>query len=73
MEEAGGEQSDEEDALEQNESDFNTYTEEQSFDFKSFIPRFAVKPVCEALALLFKDCETNSDFTNHCIVKLFHR
>ena len=35
--------------------------------------RFASRSVSAAFAQLFKRYRENSDFTNHCIVKMFHR
>ena len=45
----------------------------QAFDFKGFVERFASRSVSAAFAQLFKRYRENSDFTNHCIVKMFHR
>ena len=44
----------------------------QAFDFKGFVV-FASRSVSAAFAQLFKRYRENSDFTNHCIVKMFHR
>ena len=48
-------------------------TEDQAFDFEGFVIRFASGNVCSALAHLFKRYRDNSDFVNHCVVKMFHR
>lgn len=48
-------------------------TREDSFDFERFVNRFARPSVVEACGLALKDFQKNSEFTNHCIVKLLHR
>ena len=58
---------------EEYEEEYITYTSEQEFDFKTLASRFAVKSVCHAYALLFANYEKNSNYTNHCIIKMFHR
>ncbi len=68
-EEEGNEEEEEEEESQQVE----TYVTEQEFDFKGFVLRFAVKSVSAAYAHLFKKFLLNLDFTNHCIVKMFHR
>lgn len=50
-----------------------TQTVESEFDFNGFVARFAVKSVCSAYAILFANYRKNSDHTNHCIIKMFHR
>ena len=57
----------------ESEEEYQTYSSEQEFDFKGLASRFAVKSVCHAYSLLFANYEKNSDYTNHCIVKMFHR
>ena len=52
---------------------FVTTRVEQEFDFNGFAQRFAVKSVCSAYAILLANFEKNSDFTNHCIMKMYHR
>ncbi len=52
---------------------FVTQRVEQEFDFSMFVQRFGVKSVCSAYAILFANFEKNSDFTNHCVIKMFHR
>ena len=46
---------------------------EQEFDFSGYVQRFAVKSVCSAYSVLFKNFEKNTDYTNHCVIKMFHR
>ena len=46
---------------------------EQEFDFKGFVARFAVKNVCSAYAILLSNYDKNTDHTNHCLIKMFHR
>ena len=58
---------------EEYEDEYITYDSEKEFDFKSLAMRFAVKSVCNAYALLFANYEKNSGYTNHCIIKMFHR
>lgn len=58
---------------EEYEDEYITRSTEQKFDFQSLATRFAVKSVCHAYALLFANYEKNSDYTNHCVVKMFHR
>ena len=55
------------------EETYVTQRVEQEFDFTAFVQRFAVKSVCSAYAILFAAYAKNSDHTNHCIVKMFHR
>ena len=64
-----------EDEEEENEEEMvlATTTVEQEFDFNGFVERFAVKSVCSTYALLLAKFDTNSDFTNHCLIKMFHR
>jgi hypothetical protein len=50
-----------------------TYSVEQEFDFRQFVMKFASKSVCSAYGTLFANYEHNSDFTNLCIIKMFHR
>ncbi len=63
----------EEEEEEEDYGQVETYVEEQDFDFKGFVLKFAVRSVCSAYAHLFKDFRRNADFTNHCVVKMFHR
>ena len=58
---------------EEYEDEYITYDSEREFDFKSLAMRFSVKSVCNAYALLFANYEKNSGYTNHCIIKMFHR
>ena len=59
---------------EEDEEDmFVTTRVEQEFDFNGFAQRFAVKSVCSAYSILLANFEKNSDFTNHCIMKMYHR
>ena len=64
-----------EDEEEENEEEMvlTTTTVEQEFNFNGFVERFAVKSVCSTYALLLAKFDTNSDFTNHCLIKMFHR
>ena len=63
-----------EDDEEENEEEMVlTTTVEQEFNFNGFVERFAVKSVCSTYALLLAKFDTNSDFTNHCLIKMFHR
>ena len=48
-------------------------TQDQELDFKGLVLRFANKNVCQGFTRAFKDYRTNTDFLNHCIVKMFHR
>ena len=48
-------------------------TQDQELDFKGLVLRFANKNVCQAFGRAFKEYRTNTDFLNHCIVKMFHR
>lgn len=52
---------------------FVTYSVEQEFDFRYFVMKFATKNVCNAYGILFSNYAKNSDHTNLCIVKMFHR
>lgn len=61
------------DEEEEEEESAMTVVSEQEFDFKSFVFRFAIKNVCAPYALLFSNYSANSSFTNHCIIKMFHR
>ncbi len=66
----------EEEEVEEEEEEYatvETYVTEQHFDFVDFVLRFAIKNVCVAYAQLFGTFRGNSDFTNHCVVKMFHR
>ena len=58
---------------EEYEEEYVSYSSEQQFDFKSLANRFAIKSVCQAYSLLFANYVKNSDYTNHCIIKMFHR
>ena len=58
---------------EEYEDEYITYNSEQEFDFKNLAMRFVSKSVCHAYALLFANYEKNSEYTNHCIIKMFHR
>lgn len=42
-------------------------------DFRQFVMKFASKSVCAAYGVLFANYENNSEFTNLCIIKMFHR
>jgi timeless len=48
-------------------------TSDEAFDYKGFVLRFASRSVCAGFGHLFKRYRDNSDHTNHCIVKMFHR
>ena len=56
-----------------NSFQFETYSVEQEFDFRLFMMKFASKSVCSAYGVLFANYESNTDFTNLCIIKMFHR
>ena len=62
-----------EDEEEEEEERIVMTTVEQEFDFKGFVQRFAVKSVCSTYAILLANFDKNTDFTNHCIIKMFHR
>ena len=67
---------DEEDEFEDEENDMpqvEMVTQDQELDFTGLVLRFASKNVCQAFARSFKDYRTNTDFLNHCIIKMFHR
>jgi timeless len=64
---------DEEDEEDEGEETMVTTRVEQEFDFNSFLQRFAVQSVCSAYAILFANYDKNTDHTNHCIIKMFHR
>lgn len=66
-----GENEDEEE--EEDDSVVETYIGEEKFDLKAFILRYAHPQTCTCYAQLFRDYRTNSDSTNHAIVKMFHR
>nr|WAM46971.1 protein timeless 2 [Chrysoperla nipponensis] len=46
---------------------------ECNFNFTEFVNRFARPKVIEACGLALKQFDTNTEYTNHCIVKLLHR
>ncbi|MCL4138271.1 UNVERIFIED_CONTAM: hypothetical protein GTU68_039250 [Idotea baltica] len=46
---------------------------EQEFDMIGFVRRFAHTKVMQAYALMFRNFFKNSDVTNHCMLRLFHR
>ncbi|XP_045117033.1 protein timeless homolog [Portunus trituberculatus] len=46
---------------------------EQEFDFVGFVRRFANTKVVKAYSSLLHHYPTNTNHTNHCILKLFHR
>ncbi|XP_023244200.1 protein timeless homolog isoform X1 [Centruroides sculpturatus] len=46
---------------------------EKEFDFKGFVSRFANSKIVRAYAMLFKNFNKNSDYTNNCILKMLHR
>ena len=62
-----------EDEEEEEEETYVTQRVESEFDFNSFVQRFAVKSVCAAYTILFATYDKNSDHTNHCVIKMFHR
>ena len=77
-----GDENDIEPNEEENEEEFEseiednnveTYTAEQGFDFKGLVVRFANKNVCMAYSIMLKNYRRNSDFTNHCVIKMLHR
>lgn len=63
----------EEEEDEEEEEVMVTQKVEQEFNFNIFAAKFAVKSVCAAYAILLANYEKNSDHTNHCIIKMFHR
>ena len=62
-----------EDEEEEEMETYVTQRVEQEFDFKTFVQRFAVQSVCTAYAIIFNSYAKNTDHTNHCIIKMFHR
>ena len=75
--EQGEEENNDEEEEEEEEEDDDIRTETvisaQEFDFREFVLRFACKSVCSSAAVLLMGYRANTDFTNHCIAKLFHR
>lgn len=55
------------------ETQVETYTTDTGFDFTDLVLNYAVKKVVTAFGHLFSNYKNNSDHTNHCIVKMFHR
>ncbi|XP_073971907.1 circadian regulator timeout isoform X3 [Rhodnius prolixus] len=68
------EEDNEEDAEEDEEENVN-YREyaEQNFDIMDLIKRFASPKVIAICTSLLQTFDTNTDFTNHCVVKMLHR
>jgi timeless len=62
-----------EDEEEEEEETVETFVSNQEFDFKAFVLKFASRSVMMAYGQLFTHYNANSDFINHCIVKMFHR
>ena len=69
----GALEGEEEEEEEEEYATVETYVTEQEFDFRDFVLRFAVKSVCIAYSRLFAAFRRNSDHTNHCVAKMFHR
>ncbi|KAK8723590.1 hypothetical protein OTU49_011453 [Cherax quadricarinatus] len=65
------EDSDEEDEEEEEES--LMHIREEEFNFLEFVRRFANTKVMQAYSRLFKKYQSNSEYTNHCILKMYHR
>eukprot|EP00094_Tigriopus_californicus_P007121 TCALIF_06856-PA protein Name:"Similar to TIMELESS Protein timeless homolog (Homo sapiens)" AED:0.06 eAED:0.06 QI:44/0.83/0.71/0.85/0.83/0.71/7/0/1087 len=68
-----GEENDQEEDEEEEEVAVETYIGEQKFDLKGFVLRYANAQICTCYAQLFREYRTNSDSTNHAIIKMFHR
>ncbi|XP_076063170.1 protein timeless homolog isoform X1 [Oratosquilla oratoria] len=49
------------------------YVREQEFNFQEFVRRFANTRVMQSFYKLFRNFNNNSDYTNHCILKMYHR
>lgn len=62
---------DEEDEEDEEEQQYEERETELKFD--EFVRRFANIKVMMAYSKLFKQYEKNSKFTNHCILKMYHR
>ena len=58
---------------EEYEEEYIEYSSEREFNFKEFTMRFAVKSVIQTYSLVLANYEKNSDYTNHCVIKMFHR
>lgn len=71
VEEVLAEETDEDEEEEEEES--MMHISEQEFDFLQFVRRFANTKVMQSYARLFKQYQLNSTYTNHCILKIYHR
>ena len=58
---------------EEYEEEYIEYSSEREFNFKEFTMRFAVKSVIQTYSLVLANYEKNNDYTNHCVIKMFHR
>ena len=59
----------EEDELEESVPSYS----EQELDFTGYVQRFANSKVMPTYGILLKQYKSNSIYTNHCILKMFHR
>uniref|UniRef100_A0A8D8QKJ8 Protein timeless homolog n=1 Tax=Cacopsylla melanoneura TaxID=428564 RepID=A0A8D8QKJ8_9HEMI len=71
--EEGQEESDSENEEEYEERALQCENLEQSFQFLDFMKKFLHQSVIKALSHLLAQFDLNSDYTNHCLVKMMHR
>ncbi|XP_008482101.2 protein timeless homolog [Diaphorina citri] len=67
------EEEDEKEEEEEQERTFESVNVEQSFQFIDFMKKFLHQNVTKALSHLLDQYDLNSDYTNHCLVKMMHR
>lgn len=63
----------EDDDEEEEEEESMMQISEQEFDLTNFVRRFANTKIMQAYCRLFRNYGSNSNHTNHCILRMFHR
>ncbi|KAA0201056.1 hypothetical protein HAZT_HAZT005746 [Hyalella azteca] len=72
-EEVEDDDDDEEEREEVHAVEESAHMSERELDFPAFVRRFAHPKILQSYTWLFKSYSSNSDHTNRCIIKLFHR
>ncbi|QQP56772.1 Protein timeless -like protein, partial [Caligus rogercresseyi] len=68
-----GEEEGNEEEEEEEETGEIVQTSESELNFKDFMRDFVNKRVCVPYSVMFANFKSNSAYTNHCVLKMFHR